>query len=840
VPPLDDPWEAYLYLASLPGVPRPPAGRLINAFRSAAARVAAAFLADPSEHNLLSFLALPKVALSPTAARQYNVTLTHRLHDFPHVPWPSPTRRQSSSTPRAAPPAATLANALLRNGKTRAAIRCLTENLTPRPPDDAVLASLLDLHPPGPRVPFFSLRHPAPLTITKDVTDALIVREARKFPFDCNGGPSGWTPHLLNIALENPDVVQFVHLLTALVISESAPGQRLLTASILTPVPKASGKIRPITSGELLYRLVAKIIIAVTDCRALLLPQQFGVKTPGGVEPIIRLIEQATHDPAHASSVLYSLDFSNAYNTIDRSFLADAVHRFAPRLTRPIRWVYGSQSPLLIPRSSGGMSLISSAQGVRQGDPLGPLLFSLGMRPIVQALVDRLGPRYSVMAYLDDLLILGPPLPADFSFAELLPYESGLHFNADKSSVRSIADINLHGLDILGAHIGPSHARANFLSGKVSAMIDKLKKLEVLPRHSMLVLLSRSVQHDLRHVARTTRTDDLCHIWQSLDSAIADSAAHLAAAQPEPLQSPTTQLTFLPVCLGGLGLTSYCATAPLAHAAAMEAADAYLGLTPPDSPLPLSQRQRTQEFNEQVLNSLLQSIPASEAILVVENSSPANRRWLSTLPTSAALSLSDHEVACELRSRTLRLHAPPCPRCGRPSDLQHAHSVCDRSYTTLRHHTLRNSIADAIRSIGNDITVSTEPAVGGHRRNDIRVSGVPHLGITPCDFEIKTTSLNSLVPRPSDSTSRASVSKLIEARLQTVYDLAVANIPRHTDGVPTPPCSVLVFSALGSFHSSSVRWLHAWRKHIRPSALQHAIRSISFRLLRLRAKAMRL
>jgi hypothetical protein len=60
----------------------------------------------------------------------------------------------------------------------------------------------------------------------------------------------------------------------------------------------------------------------------------------------------------------------------------------------------------LASRETGTTYSLSSAQVVRQGDPLGPLMFSHGIRALLDDLSTTLGPHRLILAYLEDIYIL--------------------------------------------------------------------------------------------------------------------------------------------------------------------------------------------------------------------------------------------------------------------------------------------------------------------------------------------------------------------------------------------------------------------------------------------------
>ena len=77
------------------------------------------------------------------------------------------------------------------------------------------------------------------------------------------------------------------------------------------------------------------------------------------------------------------LDLSNGFNCVDRSASRLVIRRVAPSLAPWVDYCYARPSKLVL-----GASTIASENGVQQGDPLGPLLFSLALQPVLQELAN--------------------------------------------------------------------------------------------------------------------------------------------------------------------------------------------------------------------------------------------------------------------------------------------------------------------------------------------------------------------------------------------------------------------------------------------------------------------
>ena len=93
-----------------------------------------------------------------------------------------------------------------------------------------------------------------------------------------------------------------------------------------------------------------------------------------------------------------------------------------------VDWCYGNPSVLLYNHSD----VILSSCGVQQGDPLGPLLFSVALSPVVEE-IQALSPHLNLW-YLDDGVIVGPPdlLQQAWDIIRSRGPGLGLHPNASK------------------------------------------------------------------------------------------------------------------------------------------------------------------------------------------------------------------------------------------------------------------------------------------------------------------------------------------------------------------------------------------------------------------------
>jgi len=118
----------------------------------------------------------------------------------------------------------------------------------------------------------------------------------------------------------------------------------------------------------------------------------FGVCCPGGVEIIAHSLSDTLHK--HSEKALLKIDFSNAFNLIDRDWFVKESSEMFPALQRWTRWCYESPPLLLYDHSHP----FFSETGAQQGDPLGPLYFCCGQHLIKK--IAELEPDYQKCTWM--------------------------------------------------------------------------------------------------------------------------------------------------------------------------------------------------------------------------------------------------------------------------------------------------------------------------------------------------------------------------------------------------------------------------------------------------------
>ncbi|XP_073139125.1 uncharacterized protein [Henckelia pumila] len=200
------------------------------------------------------------------------------------------------------------------------------------------------------------------------------------------------------------------------------------TATTITLIPKVEGAqawtdFRPISLCNVSNKIISKLLYSrLRSVVGRLVSQSQSGFVPGRmIADNILLAHELTHSlnlPARGGNVILKLDMAKAYDRVQWSFLLDVLRRFgfSEQVVRMVRACI-SFCKFSVNVNGTPAGFFASSRGLRQGDPLSPLLFILGAEYLSRGL-DRLflqhaDLRYrsgcdlpiSHLAYADDVII---------------------------------------------------------------------------------------------------------------------------------------------------------------------------------------------------------------------------------------------------------------------------------------------------------------------------------------------------------------------------------------------------------------------------------------------------
>ena len=656
----------------------------------------------------------------------------------------------------------------VENGRLGAAIRVLgTDGLAAL--TEEVMAELSAKHPARVVDPVMPPGTEQPLEIDSTLSLKLI----RSFPRNSACGRDGLRAvHLVDMyeGSSGQDRDAFLLALTAFINCclsgalhpDVAP---YLCGAPLYPLRKKTGGIRPIAVGEVLRRLVSKAacVYGTPIASNEFMPHQLGVGIPDGAVAIVHSLNHLVRLKGQDENmVLLKVDFTNAFNLVDRDRMFAAVHARLPKIAPWVRYCYSDKPFLFV-----GDSTLRSERGVQQGDPLGPLLFAVTLMPLIQKIAEAC-PALNLNAwFLDDGNIAGPIDQVALAF-EILAQDCplyGLELNLSKCELwwptitedgfeqirnsfpEDIPISSATGTDCLGAPVGSPEFAVNFLANRLAKIQSTLDSVARIGHaHYELALLRKCA--GFPKFVFALRTVDPLAIGASInqfDEIINQFTANfLSGAVPAHIRD----LIGLPVGMGGLGIYQASHIALSAYVSSLFDSSKLqeqilLGLSPPERDsvrqfsterlqswinihqidIPLdslredladqSHRQRylSGKVHDNTLAHLKEQGDADFQALLHACLAKDSGLWTTVLPNrlfKTVMLSGEYSAALKMRYGIQILSSPSvCYSCNQSVDLNSRHTLVCSGIHKARHDAVRNALEREARHV--HIPVIPEP-----------------------------------------------------------------------------------------------------------------------------------
>lgn len=475
-------------------------------------------------------------------------------------------------------------------------------------------AKLRTLHPSAQQP-----MHQCPLDAPELVVDwNWMEAEMRASDNGAAAGPSGYGSNYLSVLAADPHCVHALAFFIQQIVNNKLPEviQTLLTTCIVVSLVKDNdGGRRPIAIGDIFYRMAARysLSLVIDKAQQKLEPHQYGAGKPDGCTQIVQSIQHllkdktpqapTANDQSNSTArpmACLSIDISNAFNAIDRATVLRTVysdHRLS-QCWRTLAFGYGRPSLLLmqcdntVPDSE---AFLESQTGVRQGDPLAALVFSLAMHTVYDTLAKVVSA--GCYAFVDDGHFVGT-IDECWKVWEMLPsllrplglsvnpakceftcfYMNQTHDTLDREALgrfqTSPLKLNDHSLKLLGCVVGVDNATiaAELKNNSTELRADQITAFRRIP-----LLNKQTGMLALQHLSGTVITNRLRAMppaatlqhAKKYDAAVIKTAHTIIGITDEDGDRYDQEIQ-APLSMGGFGLTSAVSIAPAAYIAGAE------------------------------------------------------------------------------------------------------------------------------------------------------------------------------------------------------------------------------------------------------------------------------
>ena len=631
--------------------------------------------------------------------------------------------------------------------------------------DDEIKQILLDKHPVG--------RNPAPdilmqqtstapqPVIYEEITSESVYRTAKNMKG--SGGPTlvdadTWKQFLCSKVYGNAsiDLCQAISDLAKILSTEEVHPDCMTEyiAGRLVPLDKGNSKegkpgVRPVGVGEVLRRLVGKLLIGVIkdDITTAAGPLQTCTGVKAGIEAAIHAMRAIFQDEGTEAVLL--VDAENAFNNLNRKAALHNIKELCPTFHRYLMNTYQKPAELIVP-GKDRYEIIYSEEGSTQGDVAAMAMYGIALKPLTDNLAAAVDPDHCKQVwYADDstaagkivemrkwwdtLCQQGPeygyfPLPRK-TVLIVKPEEKEKAINAFLGTgVQITTDGERH----MGAVIGSPEFKEKYVTKKVEKWVHDIEQLSQIAQdepQAVYASFTKAICHRWTYVQRTIPNID--HLFQPLEDAIREKL--IPSLIGREVSDTERRILALPVRLGGMGIrkptdasiefsASKKITQKLSNIIYNQEAD--FGRYDPAAVAGciVEVKRQKEKMHADELISINEAINEKMKRTLELAQEKGSGAWLTALPIQAlgyTLNKQEFRDSVCLRYGWDIPNTPSFCQCGKENNIDHSLNCKKGGYIIMRHNRVRDLEAELMKEVCHNVQIEPQllPIESDHERD---------------------------------------------------------------------------------------------------------------------------
>ena len=514
----------------------------------------------------------------------------------------------------------------------------------------------------------------------------------------------------------------------------------------LIPLNKGDDKwgnpgVRPIGIGEILKRLVGKVVVGNIrkDIMEAAGPLQTCTGLKAGIEASIHAMREIFEEEGTEAILL--VDAENAFNHLNRVAALHNIKQLCPNFHQYLANTYQLPARLIINGQNGQIDDILSEEGSTQGDVPAMDMYAIATKPLVDkvgSVVDKNlckqiwfaddsgsgGKITEIKKWWDELNSSGPKFgyyPKPSKTIMIVKNPENLQLARDTFGGTGIT-IGIDGERHLGAVIGSLDFKEKYVKNKVDKWVLDIEHLSEIAKDEPQIAHSAFTKALCMRWCFVQRTiSNVSHLFQPLENIICEK--FIPAVVGRKVSDIERRILALPVRFGGIGLLNPVETSDIEFETSVK-------ITSSLKRMIVNQDTSLENYDENRVRNIITKTKQDKGMrytqeferikATVDGNMKRNLElakekgsgsWLTALPIQNlgyVLNKQEFRDSLCLRYGWQIPQTPQFCNCGKRNDVNHALTCTTGGFVIMRHNRIRDLEASVMKEVCKDVKVEPE------------------------------------------------------------------------------------------------------------------------------------